>query len=355
MEDIPMRRSATLPCEITYAGVDYHKKFSMVALGDQSGKVVTTQRLPNEQHAIESFFSQYPNLQVAVESCRGYEWFVDLLKELGMTVHMANPYQVALIAKTRCKTDKIDSRILMELLAMGFLPTCYQATPAERCLRERLRWRCHLVRNATRIKVRIHSLLDKENVGSTLGKYIWKGAAREALEKVKLTGTGRQDLLKKHMKILEQFEKLVSIEDEWIRKAARANPDALLLMTVPGIGEFSAMLILAELGDVSRFKRSAQVVNFAGLVPSLHQSANKRFMGPITKQGSPALRWILVQDAWRAVRHSPQFRFFFTSVSRRCGRHAAIIATARKLLEVAYRVLRDQTPYDAARVGKQSA
>ncbi len=348
-----MRRSATLPCVITFAGVDYHKKFSMVTLGDQAGKAVLTQRLPNDQHSIEEFFSQYPNVQVAVESCRGYEWFVDLLKEIGATVHLANPYQVALIAKTRCKTDKIDSRILMELLAMGFLPTCYQPTPAERRLRERLRWRCHLVRNASRIKIRVHALLDKENLGLNR-KYLWRGAAREALERVELKGPGRQQLLHKHLKLIEQFEKVLAIEDDWVRKTARASQDAQLLMTIPGIGEFSALTVLAELGNIKRFKRSAQVVNFAGLNPSLHQSANSRHAGPITKQGSSSLRWILVQDAWQAVRFSPQFRLFFLSVSKRCGRHAAIVATARKLLQVIFRVLRDQEPYDASRVGKQS-
>lgn len=350
-----MRRSATLPCVITFAGIDYHKKFSMVTLGDQSGKAALTQRLPNDRHSIEAFFSQYPNLQVAVESCRGYEWFVDLLKEMGLTVHLANPYQVALIAKTRCKTDKIDSRILMELLAMGFLPTCYQPTPGERRLRERLRWRCHLVRNASRIKIRIHSLLDKENVGLSLGKNLWRGTARRALEKIELKGPGRQNLLSKHLKLLEQIEKMVAIEDDWVRKTANTSQDVRLLMTIPGIGEFSALTVLAELGNIQRFKRSAQVVNFAGLNPSVHQSANSRHAGPITKQGSSSLRWILVQDAWQAVRFSPQFRLFFLSVSKRCGRHGAIIATARKLLQVIYRVLRDQNPFDAALVGKQTS
>jgi transposase len=268
---------------------------------------------------------------------------------------MANPYRVALIAKTRCKTDKIDSKILMELLAIGFLPTCYQPSAGERRLRERLRWRTHLVRNASRIKIRIHALLDKENLGIGLGKYLWRGSARENLEKVKLQGPGRQQLFSKHLKLLEQLEKMVAIEDDWVRKTARTNQDAQLLMTIPGVGEFSALSIMAELGDVKRFKRSAQVVNFSGLAPSLHQSANSRFPGPITKQGSSALRWVLVQDAWRAVRHSPQFRLFFSTVSKRCGRHGAIVATARKLLQVAYRVLRDQTPYDPGRVGNQTA
>lgn len=351
LEDIPMRRSATLPCVVTYAGVDYHKKFSMVTLGDQFGKPVLTQRLPNERRTIEEFFSQFPNIQIAVESCRGYEWYVDLLKEHEFTVHIANPYKVALIAKTRCKTDKIDSKILMELMAMDFLPTCYQPTNAERKLRERLRWRTHVVRNASRVKLRIHALLDKENVGSSLGKYLWRGTAREGLEKVKLQGSGRQQLLSKHLRLLEQLEQFVAAEDDWVRKTARSNQDAQLLMTIPGIAEFSAMTILAELGDVKRFKRSAQVVNFAGLAPSLHQSGSSRHAGPITKQGSAVLRWILIQDAWRAVRHSPQFRLYFSTVSKRCGRNGAIVATARKLLQVSYRVLRDQTPYNADLVG----
>lgn len=125
-------------------------------------------------------------------------------------------------------------------------------------------------------------------------------------------------------------------------------------MTIPGIGDFSALLILAELGTISRFSRSAQVVNFAGLVPTLRQSASSSFTGPITKQGPPILRWILVQDAWQAIRSCSQLRYFFLSVSRRCGRHGAIVATARKLLEIAYRVLKDQKPFDAQLVGKQN-
>lgn len=349
-----MRRSTTLPCVVTYAGIDYHKKFSVVTLGDAKGKVLRTERVPNDEHAIRQFFSDHKSIQCAVESCRGYEWFVELLKDMGQTVQVANPYEVALIAKSRCKTDKVDSRILMELLAMGFLPTCYQPTAVERKLRERLRWRCQLVRNTTRIKVRIHSLLDKENVGLSLGTTIFKGRGRKMLEELELQGPGRQELLNKHLKLLEHFEKLVEAEDKWVTKTAKSNPDAQLLMTIPGIGDFSALLILAELGTISRFSRSAQVVNFAGLVPTIRQSASSTFTGRITKQGPPVLRWILVQDAWQAIRCCAQLRYFFLSVSKRCGRHGAIVATARKLLEIAYRVLKDQKPFDAQLVGKQN-
>lgn len=242
----------------------------------------------------------------------------------------------------------------MELLAMGFLPTCYQPTAEERSLRERLRWRVHLVRNATRIKLRIHALIDKENLGVQIGARIFQGKARKLLGEIQLKAPGRQALFCKHLKLLDQVERAIEIEDEWITKAAKASPDAKLLTTIPGIGNFTALMILSEIGSIARFKRPAQLVNFAGLVPSIRQSANKKFTGPITKQGPPLLRWVMVQSAWIAIRSCTQLRFFFLSVSKRCGRHGAIIATARKLLEIVFRILRDKKPFDANRVGRQS-
>jgi Transposase and inactivated derivatives len=208
-----MRISTTSPCVVTYAGIDYHKKFSVVTLGDATGLTLCTQRVPNEEVAIRLFFKDYPNIQCAVESCRGYEWFVDLLKELGLTVHLANPYDLALIARSRSKSDKVDSKILMELLAMGFLPKCYQPTAEERSLRERLRWRYHLVRNATRIKLRVHALVDKENLGLQIGSKPFRGKERKMLEKIQLKQPGRQELFIKHFRLLNQVERAIEIAD----------------------------------------------------------------------------------------------------------------------------------------------
>src|ERR1700730_4878120 len=77
-----------------YAGIDYHKKFSVVTLGDCKGNVLLEgYRLVNDKAQIKRFFADYVGIQCAVESCRGYEWFVDYLKELGLVVHLANPYR----------------------------------------------------------------------------------------------------------------------------------------------------------------------------------------------------------------------------------------------------------------------
>ncbi len=221
---------------VTFAGIDYHKKFSVVTLGDKDGKVLRTERIPNDRETVRLLFSQFPGLICTVESCRGYEWFIESLQSLGLTVHLCHPYAVKLIAHSRCKTDKIDSKILMELLAKGFLQTCYQPTAAERALRERLRWRMHLVRNATRIKVRIHCLLDKENRGA-MGIRLFSKSGRDFLSQVKLDSPTRQEMIAEHLELLEHLEKKIHAADAFVEKLAKQSPDAQLLMSIPGIGD----------------------------------------------------------------------------------------------------------------------
>lgn len=348
-----MRKSTQILTPVTYIGIDYHKKFIVVTLGDQQGNVVGMEKVVNDRELIVRFFAPYVGVTCAVESCRGYEWFVDLLKELGLTVHLANPYQMKLIANSRRKTDKVDSKAIMELLAKGYLPTCYQPTPEERRLREQLRWRAHLVRYAVRIRVRIHSLLDKENVTLPVSD-IFSQAGHQLLCQVQLK-PGRQELLEQHLEILSYFDRLVAREDALVKRMAKSSPDAQLLMTVPGIGHLSALIIISELGNVTRFGSSRQVSAYAGLVPSIYASASTRRLGSLTKQGSRILRWILIQCAWQSIRKSNALRQHFSAVSRRCGKNAAVCSVARKLLQIAWRVLKDKQPFIPELVGQQRA
>lgn len=337
---------------VTFAGIDYHKKVSVVTLGDSSGNVLRTDTLVNDRHVIADYFSQFPNLVCAVESCRGYEWFVDLLQTLVSKVYLSNPYQTKLIVQSRCKTDKVDSRAIMQLLAIGFLPTCYLPTLEERELRERLRWRVQLVRYTTRTKIKIHALIDKENYGLTIRSPFTK-AGRAVLRKLEMSSPARKLLLNEYLELLESYEARVDTENQWVTQTAKALPQARLLMTIPGIGALSALIILAELGDVKRFRTASQVVSYAGLCPSLYSSADKHRHGRITKQGPPLLRWILVQNAWQALKNSPELRLHYLTVQRRKGAQAAILSLSRKLLKISFRVLRDQKPYDKRLISAQ--
>jgi transposase len=174
MEVFTMSRYATLEkrtnareCPVaTFAGIDYAKRFSYITIGDENGKVMQQEQVPNEVGRLAQFFDQFPKMTIAIEACRGHEWLVDWLRERKYTVHVGNVYAIKQIAQSRCKTDKIDSKILMELLSKQFLPTTYQPTKKERDYRELLRWRASLVKSQSQYKLRVHALLDKENKGS---------------------------------------------------------------------------------------------------------------------------------------------------------------------------------------------
>jgi transposase len=349
--EVPMARS-TLQKNVQtakYAGIDYHKKFSLVTLGDEHGEPIEQIKLYHDDVPnVTRFFKQHKGLVCALESCRGYEWFLDLLTELGLEVHVCNPVRMKIICQTAFKNDKIDSRKIMDLLARNYLPTSYQATPAERHLRERVRWRAGLVRKATSTKNAIKAILAKENI-SLKDPYGEKG--RLQLASVPMSVTHRE-LLDEMLEVLDANQSAVSSQDKWIRKHAKNDYQIELLKTIPGFGDISAIAFIAEVGNLGRFKKPNQLSSYLGLVPRLSESADRSWRGGITKQGSSLMRTLLVQDAWRALSKSAELRRRYTGISRRRGKQIAIVAIARKLAEIAYCVLRDQTPFCESKLSR---
>lgn len=164
-----MAISTTVDKKSVYAGIDFHKKMSVVTLGDSTGEQVGKQhKIENNEHDVRKFFLRHSPLICAIENCRGIEWFVETLKACGCEVRVANTRAVKLIAETAKKNDKIDSKILMELVARSYLPLCYQPTQNERILREKVRWRTKLMRSRTQYKNIAHALMNKENKTANL-------------------------------------------------------------------------------------------------------------------------------------------------------------------------------------------
>lgn len=340
-------KPVTIPTHAVFAGIDYHKKASVIALGDTSGALLGTFKIYNDsEQGLREFFGRYPGLCCAIENCRGKEWFVDMLKSLGCEVKVSNTYAVKLIAESRCKTDKIDARILMELLAKGFLPTVYQPTPEEVELRERLRWRTSLMRSRTQYKNRAHALLDKENKGAKIDS---TKRRTQVFEQQPLSNA-RQKLLDGHLEVIEFFQEFVAGEDRLLQGEVASRPEALRLLTIPGFGNLCSLMFIAEIGDISRFRNARKVSGYFGLTPRLYSSSDVRRLGPITKQGCGLMRWMLVQAAWTAVRNSAYFHQRFCEIKSRRGKGPAIVAIARMLSEIAFRILRDNTNYDESKL-----
>lgn len=160
----------------------------------------------------------------------------------------------------------------------------------------------------------------------------------------------RQYLLDQNIDVIEYFDRKVAAEDAWIAEIAANNPDAQRLKSIPGIGDVAALMLIAEFGDVSRFKKAKNASAYLGLVPRVYATSDTRRIGRITKIGSAILRWLLVQDAWSAIRQCAAFKMRYTRIMKRRGKHIAIVAIARMLAEIAYRVLRDQTTFDETKL-----
>ena len=139
---------------------------------------------------------------------------------------------------------------------------------------------------------------------------------------------------------------------ETIEAQVQADPQAQLLCTMPGIGAYSALLILSEIGDVHRFPDSRHLCSYAGLVPSVHASGGKTRLGRLTKQGSSWLRWILVELSVHAINGAPQFWSLYYRVAKKHGHNVGRVAVARALLKTIYAMLKTQAPFRPIRRGQ---
>jgi transposase len=324
-----------------YAGLDLHKSTSVIVVKDQEGNRLREGNVPNDPQALHEFFTdcQDQPLTVALEATTTYAWMYDTLESLGYTVQLAHPLKVRAIASARIKTDRIDAGVLCDLLRANLLPTSYVPTPEIRAMRELLRHRIRLVQDRTHVKHRLTTLLAKTNqtVPGTDPFGVKGRALLATLPLPPMLAWQREDGLSQLALLNEQITRI----DRQLRILAREYPDVPRLSAIPGIGIFSALLILSEIGEIQRFPSAKQLVGYAGLAPGLYQSGNTRHGRGITRQGSRYLRWILVEASYHVIRHPGPLRQTYLRLTKGKGHGKALVAVARKLLVGIYAVLHD--------------
>ena len=152
-----------------YLGIDQHKRFSQVAVVDESGKRIHQARLShNAPQKIREYVRRFQPASAALEATRNWDWLFELLEEEVEEVVLSHPARTRLIAEAKVKTDKVDALVLAELLRIGYLPTAYAPPREVRDGRELHRYRCGLVQQQTRLKNRIHAILDRQGVAAPM-------------------------------------------------------------------------------------------------------------------------------------------------------------------------------------------
>lgn len=333
-----------------HVGVDYHKKFSYMVVRDSRGKVVRSGNVMNSKKNVKLFLEPFADRAHAVlEATRNWivmhDWLEDSLEE----VVLANPIRVKAIAEAKIKTDKIDAGILSDLLRVDLIPKAHVPSPRARTMRQVLRERMFFVRLRTMTKNRIHTVFDRypeerrklylEPQTDLFGK-----EGRKQLEIIKVSKADRI-MINRELDFLDVLTSYIKESETTIKEYSKNNKNVTRLKTLPGIGEFLARLIDAEIDDVERFRTSKKLAAYAGLVPSTYSSGGKTFHGRIIKGGNKWLRWAFVEAVIPAVRCDEYFRMEYERLKSKKGYNKAKVALARKLLEISYKVLKEKRNY----------
>ncbi|MDP3063227.1 MAG: IS110 family transposase [Chloroflexota bacterium] len=329
-----------------YYGVDIHKRYSVFTCKDEQGGVLRRGRVANRaEELVQMVAPSGGTATVVLEATGNWAYIYETLEPWVAQVVLAHPLRVKAIASAKVKTDKVDGDTLADLLRADLIPAAYIPPREIRELRDWLRSRTAVVWMATELKNRVHSLLEKNGLYSPVTDLFGK-QGRTWLEGLELRRVHR-DILDRYLILLDALNGDIQQMTAEVGKRARQDPKARLLMTIPGIGPLTALLFLAEVGDVHRFPDARRLVSYAGLAPIVRASGGRVHLGPISKQGSSWLRWVFTQASARVGHRPGPLGEFYWRIRRRHGKQTAVIALARKLLVIAYFVLKSGHRYEA--------
>jgi transposase len=334
---------------IRYVGLDVHKRVVQACILDALGNVQAEERLELSAEKLRTFVqtSLTPEDHVILEATTNTWAIVDVLRTRAAKVFVSNPIQTKAIAQAKVKTDKVDARVLAQLLRLNFVPLVWEPDAVTRDLRRWTRHRAGLVRQTTLLKNRIHSVLHQRLIQAPMDTLFGKGG-RRFLGELVLDEEGRW-LIDSDLRLLEAVEEEIARVDQILAKKGHIDPRVKLLMTMPGVSLTVAQCLVAALGDISRFRDGNHAASYLGLVPSIKQSAEHCYHGPITKAGRGHARWMMIQAAQHVRLHAGPLGVFFRRLTKKKNYNVAVVAAARKLVTIAWHMLTHNEPYRYAR------
>lgn len=321
-----------------HVGIDLHLRTVVIAAVNDTGEAMDAVTIACEDTAaIVEAVKKLGEFRAVIEASGTYRWLYDLLRPYG-TILLAHPLRLRAMVQRRSKTDKLDAQLLANLLRINQIPLAYIPPESYQQLRDLTRCRALLSRDQAMARIKLRALLARKNRQSPYRvPFGVRGIAWFRKQDFgPIENLVRDELLAR----LEHFGHQLAIIDQHIEGLRAAYPQTEALTPIRGVALFSALLIVGEIGEVERFRTAKQVGAYAGLTSRVHQSGNHCYRGPITRQGSPWLRWILVQAAMKAVRDDEALKNFYTRVRKRSSAKIARVATARKLAEICWKRLR---------------
>lgn len=325
-------------------GLDQHRaQIAAEWIDTMTGEVFRARIAPADRAGVRKFFAPFKGqgLEVALEATTGWRFVVEELERVGAEVHLAEPAEASALKgkKKRPKTDWADARHLRELLLIGRVPESWIAPAHILDLRARVRTRHLLSHQRTEWQQRMHAVLYHHGVPQR--RDLLTVASRDWLASLSVPAAAREQL-EIALHVIDALELKLTPFDRELRAIAREQPGArALVREFYGVGELTAITIIAELGDVRRFANSRDVVRYCGMDITVYQSDAHRAPGHLSRQGPPALRWALYEAAQRARFPASPDRAYYQQLAERIGGNRACLALARKLLKRSYHLLKE--------------
>ena len=324
-------------------GCDFHPGFQQVAIFDNRTAEIEERRLQHREEA-EQFYRSLKGREVVVgmEGCGHYPWFERLLEELGFELWMGDAAKVRASVVRKQKTDRRDAEHLLELLREERFPRIWVPSLEVRDVRQLLVHRHKQVQARTRTKNQLQAMALSQGVQKK--RKLWTKAGREELEQLPLLRYAAERR-KRLLETLDRLEGEIGELNRQVEEQAGQRPEAVRLMTHPGVGPVTALAMVLTLGSAERFGSARQVGSYFGLIPREESSGGKQRLGRISKQGNSFLRFLLVEAGQTAARYDPQLKRFYKRLAGRKNRSLAKVAVARKLATRLYLMLREDWTY----------
>jgi len=335
------------------AACDAHKKYSLFGAMDGDTCERSYCRVNHVRGAIEAYVSGLPQgTPVALETVGNWYWIVDEIEAGGGVPLMAHAAKAKVMMGNTNKTDKLDVDGLLTLLRNGTLPTVWLPGRPVRDLRELYRTRINLGKQRTALKNRVQATVAKYGLHAPEGD-LFCGKGREWLIAAIPTLPPETGLcVEQQLQVLDAVQEHIDALTKRIREQVKLNHEMQLLTSLPGIGDIFAIVVAMEMGSVGRFPRVEQFASYAGTVPKVTSSGDKRYYGHTRKDCNRYLKWAFFEaaDVVASQRNRPGWGGkhvvqLYERVRKRRGHGIAVGAVARHLAEAAYWVLKRNEPY----------
>ena len=333
-----------------YTGIDHHKKYSIACTLDEKGQKRSESRIEaNDEEAFAAYFARLEEAsEVMLEACWNWGTLYDLLEETpGVEkVVLSHPAKNRIIAESQIKNDRVDAHALATLLRGNFYTQVHVPGKPVRTKKNQVRQRLWLSAMRTRIRNRIHTIIDRYPKAERpvyKDKFCNQGIAW--LKRVPLPPPDRHLLdedLELHQTIQHQIKQL----EERIQEDNATNPHATLLQSLPGVGKILAPVIALEIDQPERFRTADKLCAYAGLVPTTHASGGRISHGRMLPYCNKWLKWAFIEAAWVAVGCSDYFgAYYYRHRQRGKGANNAIVITARRMAKIAWQLLIQNREY----------